>query len=516
MKTRTSPTGESVFHLLYVFLVVAALAAGVRADDSAAPARDINASEPLDLRAGPIRAKFQDGQLRYLRAGDREIVRRVYFAVRDGNWATIPPRFTQASIRQTSDSFEIDLAAECRRGPVNYKWTGQIKGTPDGKITYHAEGTADADFQSNRIGLCVLFGLPSVAQEAFETFDSVEGNGTPTPGRFPQLVSPDLVGKKFKLLRYKSPEGNGVSVSLDGAVFDMEDQRNWGDSSFKAYAPLPYAYPAVKKGEKFAQSVTITASGTAGLDKYVDREVVHLRIGGQIAGSKVPKVELHGGGYLGPSFVDINRNRDKYADAASVTWHYTSATHLPDDDTLMENPPALVDQANTIRSFAPKAALIVAPIRVEQSLQRHDPSAVAPLAAAWFAEVLEALSTAGVDEAHFNVEPGPAAHTLFDIGAHDGKPVLSVEPVADPGSVKQAWAVRALAVKDGETTIVWLVNRTPEKAQAVIEGLGQSAKITQLSATTDASGGKAIDVTGGTAIPVDLEPYGVYRVEPKR
>ena len=245
----------------------------------------------------------------------------------------------------------------------------------------------------------------------------------------------------------------------------MEDQRNWGDSSFKAYAPLPYVYPAVGKGQGFAQTVTIAAGGTAALDKYVEREAVHLHIGGRIAGSRVPKVEMHGGGYAGLSFVDVNRNRDRYTGAASVNWHYTAATHLPDDDTLMENPPALIDQANTIRSFAPKAVLSVGPIRVEQSLQRHDPGALTPLAAAWFAEVLEALSTAGVDEAYFNVEPGPAAHTLFDIGAHDGKPLLSVEPVADPGSARVAWAVRALAVKDGDATTIWLINRTPEKAQ---------------------------------------------------
>jgi hypothetical protein len=501
--------------LLSLILSLTALPPRVHADDSTPPARQVHPSDPLDLRAGPIRVKFQDGQLRYLRAGDREIVRRIYFAVRDGNWATIPPRFTQVSIRQTPNSFDINLTAECRRDPVNYKWTAQIKGTPDGRITYHAEGTADADFHSNRIGLCVLFGLPSVAQGQFETFDSADGNGTPTPGQFPPLVSPDLVASKFKLLRYTSPEGYAVSVSLEGAIFDMEDQRNWGDSSFKAYAPLPYAYPAVEKGQKFAQTVTMTAGNTAALDKYVEHEAVHLHIAGPIAGSKIPKVEMHGGGYAGQSFVDINRNRDKYAAAPSVTWHYTSATHLPDDDTLMENPSALVDQAKTIRSIAPKAALSVGPLRLEQSLPRHDPGTVAPLAAAWFAEVLEALSTAGVDEAYFNLEPGPAAHTLFDIGAHDGKPLLSVEPLAGPGSARAAWAVQALAIKDGDATIIWLVNRTPEKAQAVIEGLGPSAKITLLSATTNASAGKAIDVAGGTAIPVDLEPYGVYRVEPK-
>src|SRR4051794_3324508 len=36
---------------------------------------------PRHLRAGPITLKFQDGQLRYLRVGEKEMIRRIYFGV---------------------------------------------------------------------------------------------------------------------------------------------------------------------------------------------------------------------------------------------------------------------------------------------------------------------------------------------------------------------------------------------------------------------------------------------------
>ena len=72
-----------------------------------------------------------------------------------------------------------------------------------------------------------------------------------------------------------------------------------------------------------------------------------------IEGAKLPRLVEHDTSFDKPtSFVDINNNREKYADAKTITWPYTSATHLPDDDVLMENPPALLDQAKTIRSCA--------------------------------------------------------------------------------------------------------------------------------------------------------------------
>src|SRR6202035_2486754 len=115
------------------------------------------------LQAGPIRLKLQDGQLRYLRVGDKEIVRRIYFGVRDGNWATAMPTYTLMKIDNAGDHFTIQMAADCRMGAVDFSWTGSIVGTADGKITFHAEGTPNASFDSNRIGLCVLYGTPSLA-----------------------------------------------------------------------------------------------------------------------------------------------------------------------------------------------------------------------------------------------------------------------------------------------------------------------------------------------------------------
>ena len=55
------------------------------------------------LRAGPLSLIYEAGDLRYIKWGGREIVRRIYVAVRDRNWATITPRLCDqhTEIRRT-------------------------------------------------------------------------------------------------------------------------------------------------------------------------------------------------------------------------------------------------------------------------------------------------------------------------------------------------------------------------------------------------------------------------------
>ena len=51
---------------------------------------EITPSEPIALRAGPLSLLYNDGMIRSIRFGENEIVRRVYMALRDQYWNTIP------------------------------------------------------------------------------------------------------------------------------------------------------------------------------------------------------------------------------------------------------------------------------------------------------------------------------------------------------------------------------------------------------------------------------------------
>ncbi|MCA9861278.1 MAG: hypothetical protein KC438_16240, partial [Thermomicrobiales bacterium] len=68
--------------------------------------------ERRTLRAGPLTAELEHADLRYVRVGDIEIVRRLYFAVRDRNWGTVEPVYTAFEVDDRGDSFRITIEAE--------------------------------------------------------------------------------------------------------------------------------------------------------------------------------------------------------------------------------------------------------------------------------------------------------------------------------------------------------------------------------------------------------------------
>ena len=46
-------------------------------------------------------------------------------------------------------------------------------------------------------------------------------------------------------ISHGTPSGGEVTISFTGDLFEMEDQRNWTDASYKTYStPLRIPYPA--------------------------------------------------------------------------------------------------------------------------------------------------------------------------------------------------------------------------------------------------------------------------------
>lgn len=66
-------------------------------------------AEPRPLRAGPVALLLDGIDLRYLRIGEREIVRRVYAAVRDIDWNTVPGIVSDLAIEEKPDSFHVEF-----------------------------------------------------------------------------------------------------------------------------------------------------------------------------------------------------------------------------------------------------------------------------------------------------------------------------------------------------------------------------------------------------------------------
>jgi hypothetical protein len=421
------------------------------------------------LRAGPIRLKFADGELRYLCVGYREIARRVSFVVRDHHWDTAMPVFTTLSVEKQEDSFSIELAAKCRMPTVDYAWRATITGRSDGVITFNATGEPLSDFQSNRIGICLLYGAESLAGKRFEVIDA---EGVAGSGEFTRLVSPVLLAENYRELSYAFDDGLRVTARVEGALFSMEDQRNYADTSYKAYAPLPYAYPAAPAGVRLNEVFNLTVEGAAVERAEADAKVTTIRLGRLAEGSKIPKVGRTADGTPEVEFYSVNTQRAIHEGVEILQFACNPALHLPDDDTFMENASAVVHQVRTARTFAPGARIRIDPVTFNSKHPRPatDPRNHSAFGVAWSALALKYLALAGVDEAGFAVHGEAARAIQEEIGAFAGCQLLEAVPKA---AVRPA--VDALAIATPGATRLWLINTTdmPQRAAVLKDGENQ-------------------------------------------
>ncbi len=67
----------------------------------------------MTLRAGPLDLLFEQGELRSIRLGDREVISRIYVAVRDRNWDTAPPALSKILHEVGEASFRISFDVSC-------------------------------------------------------------------------------------------------------------------------------------------------------------------------------------------------------------------------------------------------------------------------------------------------------------------------------------------------------------------------------------------------------------------
>src|ERR1700712_775274 len=107
--------------------------------------------EQIALRAGPLSLIYEAGDLRYIRLGEREILRRVYVALRDHNWETIRPELANVRLEQSADAFQLSYDAVNRQGAIDFGWRATITGDARGTITFALAGEARSTFLRNRI-----------------------------------------------------------------------------------------------------------------------------------------------------------------------------------------------------------------------------------------------------------------------------------------------------------------------------------------------------------------------------
>ncbi|MEA2609272.1 MAG: D-apionolactonase, partial [Chloroflexota bacterium] len=229
--------------------------------------RDQPLPTPVELRAGPVTALLDGPDLRHVQAGGVELVQRVYVAVRDAPWNTIPATFDEWHRNISPDRFRITFRAHHRYEAIAFDWDGIIEGSPDGVIHYTMDGACHGVFAYSKIGFNVHHALDgSVGRPYLATTDGGSLAGILPDAIDPQrIVDGTLSGMfaPYSEIAIEVVDGLEAVVSLEGDLLELQDHRNWTDANFKSYGtPLALGFPFDSTdGQRIRQVLTISARG---------------------------------------------------------------------------------------------------------------------------------------------------------------------------------------------------------------------------------------------------------------
>jgi hypothetical protein len=287
---------------------------------------DETVEAPRIIRAGPLNAELEAGNLRHIRYHGSEMIRAISFIVRDKNWGTYGPQISQLDFQESSNSFRISYEASVEG---EFRYSAVITGDANGSLSFSGKGNAISDFLTNRTGFVVLHPIEGVAGAAC-TVEHVDGSVEET--KFPLLIDPVQPMRALRAITHEFLPGLKVTCKMEGDTFEMEDQRNWTDASYKTYVrPLALPWPyTIAKDEVIDQKVTLTVSGLAHNVESTERRS-SLTIGKPISGSSMPPIGIG----LHPKdvgAVEQNVGTIKTAGPSHIIYHYDPRSgHNPAD-----------------------------------------------------------------------------------------------------------------------------------------------------------------------------------------
>ncbi|KAF2418589.1 hypothetical protein [Microbacterium sp. B35-30] len=206
-------------------------------------------------RSGPWSLELRDDEFADIAYDGHVVLRSVRAVVRDRNWDTaglVVDRVDGSDLALTLHVHSTGLGSDLR-GIVR----AEVRGP--GRLRVLTDLEPQTDLATNRTGLVVLH-PPALAGVGLHIRHS---DGTVAHSRFPERISPHQPALDIAGLSW-SHEGLELDMRFTGDVFEMEDQRNWTDASYKTYSrPLALPFPyTVAAGERVVQAIDVAVSGT--------------------------------------------------------------------------------------------------------------------------------------------------------------------------------------------------------------------------------------------------------------
>lgn len=208
-------------------------------------------SPELSWSSGAWLVKLRGDEFAEISLHGQVLIRSIRALIRDQNWGT--PEFRVKKVSESANKLEIQLSSE----GFGDHFAGTVKlEVKDLTAEFEMSLSCKNDFLANRIGLTVL--IPPVL--AGTDFEVQHSDGSQEKSKLPVKISPHQPVFDISSLAWRHL-GLGVKLEFSGDVFEMEDQRNWTDASYKIYSrPLSLPFPySVAQGENIIQKLVITA-----------------------------------------------------------------------------------------------------------------------------------------------------------------------------------------------------------------------------------------------------------------
>ena len=216
---------------------------------------ETTAGMPVEI--GPLKCLLDGETIRAISWYGTEVVRAVAWPVRDQSWITLPQTVESESLDIRDGVARHQITFSIVDGALQCGLVATLAAT--GNVSVELTMTATRDFRTNRAGFTLLHPVEGVAGEKL---DILHADGTLEHSEFPRLIAPAQPAMDIAGLRHEVA-GVTVDIAFGGEVFEMEDQRNWTDASYKTYCrPLvvPFTY-TIAQGETIRQTIAITLQG---------------------------------------------------------------------------------------------------------------------------------------------------------------------------------------------------------------------------------------------------------------
>lgn len=192
-----------------------------------------------------------------LRCDEREVLQRIFVTVRDQHWREVAPTECKSEF---NEALGLATLTACHQSDsVAFEWKGELRLSEDRlRLHFQFTGRALRDMQVCRVGLVVLHPIELMIGSRVIVTGAHSGyEFTPTEVIAPQPVTngiPGAITEPFDKLVIERADFGRLDLAFKGDLFELEDQRNWGDLSFKTYCtPLRFGFPRELKAGTVVQ-----------------------------------------------------------------------------------------------------------------------------------------------------------------------------------------------------------------------------------------------------------------------